>query len=173
MDGGQAKESTVDGEAGAAGSMILDASCAHESKQRTKKQQKRKRTSTELDLVDKEAASAEWQREIDALFDYYKEVSGYQLKPEEIGCSTNNSIIACLLEESSLPYAKLVDEIYERMELHDGGTEFSVSSSVLKIGERFSYGISDMSGNVLADESESSLWCWEFEDPTQGPETNP
>lgn len=111
--------------------------------------------------MDEEVASAGLQGEIDALFDYYKEVSGYQLKPEEIGCSTNDSIVACLLEESSLPYDKLVDEIYRRMELRDGVTKSFISSAVNNIGQRMSYGISDIHDQVLVDESKSKLWCWE------------
>ncbi|CAD6220919.1 unnamed protein product [Miscanthus lutarioriparius] len=69
-----------------------------------------------------ESGSAEWQREIDALYGYYKEVSGHQLNPKELSCNTNDSIIACLLE-GSLSCAKLTDEIYKRMKLQDGVTE--------------------------------------------------
>uniref|UniRef100_A0A0E0Q6J4 Chromatin assembly factor 1 subunit p150 C-terminal domain-containing protein n=1 Tax=Oryza rufipogon TaxID=4529 RepID=A0A0E0Q6J4_ORYRU len=150
MDGDEAKESAMDGLASETASRIPDVS---------KKQPKRKRT-----LVDEEVASAGLQGEIDALFDYYKEVSGYQLKPEEIGCSTNDSIVACLLEESSLPYDKLVDEIYRRMELRDGVTKSFISSAVNNIGQRMSYGISDIHDQVLVDESKSKLWCWETRD---------
>nr|BAC84622.1 hypothetical protein [Oryza sativa Japonica Group] len=62
MDGDEAKESAMDGLASETASRIPDVS---------KKQPKRKRT-----LVDEEVASAGLQGEIDALFDYYKEVSG-------------------------------------------------------------------------------------------------
>ena len=61
MDGYKAKESTSDCVSGAA--------------EPTTKQEKRKRASAELGVVDEESASAEWQREIDALYEYYKEVS--------------------------------------------------------------------------------------------------
>uniref|UniRef100_A0A0E0EA25 Chromatin assembly factor 1 subunit p150 C-terminal domain-containing protein n=1 Tax=Oryza meridionalis TaxID=40149 RepID=A0A0E0EA25_9ORYZ len=148
MDGDEAKESAMDGLTSETASRIPDVS---------KKQPKRKRA-----LVDEEVASAGLQGEIDELFDYYKEVSGYQLKPEEIGCSTNDSIVACLLEESSLPCDKLVDEIYKRMELRGGVTKSFISSSVNNIGQRMSYGISDIHDQVLVDESKSKLWCWEI-----------
>ncbi|CAD6226067.1 unnamed protein product [Miscanthus lutarioriparius] len=128
----------------------------------TKKQEKRKRASAELGVVDKESASAEWRREIDALYEYYKKVSGRKLNPEELSCTTNDSVIACLLEESSLSCAKLTDEIYKRMKLQDGVTESSVRTSVLNIGRRSSYGISAMDVDDLEDESDSSLWCWEM-----------
>uniref|UniRef100_A0A0E0LJ88 Chromatin assembly factor 1 subunit p150 C-terminal domain-containing protein n=1 Tax=Oryza punctata TaxID=4537 RepID=A0A0E0LJ88_ORYPU len=150
MDGDEAKESAMDGLASETASRIPYVS---------KKQPKRKRA-----LVDEEVASAGLQGEIDALFDYYKEVSGYQLKPEEIGCSTNDSIIACLLEESSLPYDKVVDEIYKRMELRNGVTKSFISSSVDNIGQRMSYGISGIHDQVFVDESKSKLWCWETRD---------
>ncbi|XP_015694494.1 chromatin assembly factor 1 subunit FSM-like isoform X2 [Oryza brachyantha] len=159
MDADEAKETATDGAASETVSMTLDVPSVHEPMQRIKKQPKRKRA-----LVDEEASSAGFQGEIGALFDYYKEVSGYQLKPEEIGCTTNDSIIACLLEESNLPYAKLVDEIYRRMELRDGVTKSLVRSSVDHIGERMSYGISDIHDQVLVDESKSKLWCWETRD---------
>ena len=147
MDGDKAKESASDCVSGAA--------------EPTTKQEKRKRASAELGVVDEESASAEWQREIDALYEYYKEVSGRQLNPEELSCTTNDSVIACLLEESSLSCAKLTDEIYKRMKLQDGVTESSVRTSVLNIGRRSSYGISAMDVDDLEDESDSSLWCWE------------
>ncbi|CAD6220914.1 unnamed protein product [Miscanthus lutarioriparius] len=108
MDGDKAKESTPD--------------CASSAAEPNKKQEKRKRAYAELAVVVKESASAEWQREIDALYGYYKEVSGHQLNPKELSCNTNDSIIACLLE-GSLSCAKLTDEIYKRMKLQDGVTE--------------------------------------------------
>ena len=148
MDGDKAKESAPD--------------CASSgAAEPTKKQEKRKRASAELGVVDKESASAEWRREIDALYEYYKKVSGRKLNPEELSCTTNGSVIACLLEESSLSCAKLTDEIYKRMKLQDGVTKSSVRTSVLNIGRRSSYGISAMDVDDLEDESDSSLWCWE------------
>ncbi|OEL25709.1 Chromatin assembly factor 1 subunit FSM, partial [Dichanthelium oligosanthes] len=135
MDGHEAKESAPDCASGADSAMCLDASCEHESMQPAKKQQKRKRASSEMDIVHKESASAEWQQEIDALYEYYREVSGHHLNPEELACLTGDSIIACLLEESSLPCAKLTDNIYKRMKLQDGVTRSSVRNSVLNIGK--------------------------------------
>uniref|UniRef100_A0A0A9ATD2 Chromatin assembly factor 1 subunit FSM n=2 Tax=Arundo donax TaxID=35708 RepID=A0A0A9ATD2_ARUDO len=161
MDVDEAKESAADGLSSSASSFGVDASCAHESMHPTKKQQKRKRASAESAMINKVSSSAEWRREIDELFEYYKDVSGPHLNPEELSCSTVECTIACLLEESSLPCAKLTDEIYKRMKLQDGVTESSVRSSVLIIGKRFSYGISSMDADELEDESESSLWCWE------------
>ncbi|CAN6171637.1 unnamed protein product [Urochloa humidicola] len=165
MDDDEAKESGSDYCAsGAASAMCLDVSCEHESTQPAKKQQKRKRASSGLDIVDKESASAELQQEIDASYEYYKEVSGYQLNPEELACLTGDSNIACLLEESSLPLAKLTDKIYKSMKLQDDVAESSLRNSVLNIGRRSSYGICAKDVDGLEDESDSCLWCWETRD---------
>ncbi|CAN6213720.1 unnamed protein product [Urochloa humidicola] len=165
MDDDEAKESGSDCcVSGAASAMCLDASCEHESTQPAKKQHKRKRASSGLDIADEESASAECQQEIDALYEYYKEVSGYQLNPGELACLTGDSNIACLLEESSLPCAKLTDKIYRSMKLQDGVTESSVRKSVLNIGRRSLYGICAKDVDELEDESDSCLWCWETRD---------
>ncbi|RLN33879.1 chromatin assembly factor 1 subunit FSM-like [Panicum miliaceum] len=164
MDGDEAKESALDCAPNAATAMCPDASCEHESAQSAKKQQKRKRASSELDIVDKESSSAEWRRELDALYEYYKEVSGHHVNPEELACLTGDSIIACLLEESSLPCAKLTEKIYKRFKLQDGVTVSSVRNSVLNIGRRSSYGVCAIDVDELEDESDSNLWCWETQD---------
>ncbi|CAL5079636.1 unnamed protein product [Urochloa decumbens] len=164
MDDDEAKESGSDCASGAARAMCLDASCENESTQPAKKQKKRKRASSGLDIVDKESASAEFQQEIDALYVYYKEVSGYQLNPEVLTCLTGDSNIACLLEESSLSCAKLTDTIYKRMKLQDGVTESSGRNSVLNIGRRSSYGICATDVDELEDESDSCLWCRKTQD---------
>jgi chromatin assembly factor 1 subunit A len=116
MDGDEAKSAT-DCASGTNRAMCLDVFFEHESAQPAKKEQKRKRTSSEVDIVDKESASAEWKQEIDALYEYYKKVSCQHLNPEELACLTVESNIACLLEESSLPCAKLTEKIYKRMKV--------------------------------------------------------
>ena len=88
MDGDEAKESALDCASSAATAMCPDASCEHESTESAMKQQKRKKAFSEVDVVDKESVSAEWQRELDALYEYYKEVSGHHVKPEEFACLT-------------------------------------------------------------------------------------
>ena len=161
MDGDEAKESALDCASSAATAMCLDASCEYESTQSAKKLQKRKRAFSVLDIVDKQSVSAEWQRELDALYEYYKEVSGHHVNPEELVSLTGDSIIACLLEESSLPCAKLTDKIHKRLKLQDGVTVSSVRNSVLNIGKRSSYGICAIDVDELEDELNSSFWCWE------------
>ncbi|KAF8776316.1 hypothetical protein HU200_003635 [Digitaria exilis] len=164
MDSYEVKELASSGASGAASAMCLDESCEHESTQPAKKQLKRKMISSELDIVDKESAAAEGQQEIDALYEYYREVSGHNLNSEELASMKDDSIIACLLEESSLPYAKLTDKIYKKMKLQDGITKSSACNSVLNIGRRYSYGICAMDVDELEDDSDSRLWCWETQD---------
>ncbi|GER43208.1 chromatin assembly factor 1 [Striga asiatica] len=79
-----------------------------------------------------------------------------------------NSVIACLMEESDLPLSRLVDEIFERVNgvsgVSDGVSKASVKSSVLIIGQRLCYGVISADADVLEDDSESALWCWETRD---------
>lgn len=75
-----------------------------------------------------------------------------------------NSVVACLMEESHLPLSKLVDDIFDRFELGNWGvsvTKASVKNVVLTIGQRLHYGVIDADTDVLEDEAESALWCWE------------
>ncbi|GAB4835461.1 hypothetical protein Ancab_000369 [Ancistrocladus abbreviatus] len=79
-------------------------------------------------------------------------------------CSVNNvnGIIALLLEERSASYSKLANEIYERVKERDCGvTIANVKSSVLYVGQRVSYGVPNADADVLEDETDSALWCWE------------
>lgn len=135
---------------------------------------KRKRASIDehLFLNDRETAIAEYRRELDDLFEFYKELSGCNLKIEDGISRSNNSLIACLLEESSLPYSKLVEELYGKLKARGGFTLASVRSAVLSVGQRLMYGITSADADVLEDDSVSCLWCWETRDlkllnPTQ------
>jgi hypothetical protein len=79
----------------------------------------------------------------------------------EAGNLSGNNLVGFLLEESSLGLTKLVEEIYEKLKGAEGVSEASVRSSVLLIGQRMMYGKSSPDADVLDDESESALWCWE------------
>ncbi|KAK3001998.1 hypothetical protein RJ639_021777, partial [Escallonia herrerae] len=134
----------------------------------TKKSRKRKRASCiTLTREEREARIDELKRELDGLFEYYAEIKkavGLDYVDE---CALSNSVIACLLEESSLPLSKLVDEIYEKVKERDGFgsvTVASVKSSVLLIGQRLFYGLPNADADVLEDECGLSLWCWETRD---------
>ncbi|KAL0340828.1 UNVERIFIED_CONTAM: Chromatin assembly factor 1 subunit FAS1 [Sesamum radiatum] len=79
--------------------------------------------------------------------------------------SSLNSVIACLMEESVLPLSKLVDEIFEKVKGRtgdvDGVSKASVKSAVLIIGQRLCYGVTTVDADILEDDAECALWCWE------------
>jgi chromatin assembly factor 1 subunit A len=143
----------------------------------TKKGSKRKR-SLFLETLDSESKAArihQFEQEITSLFQYFNE--GFENNSSagsdeivDMGNNTTNVIVARLLEESRLPYSKLVQQIYEKLKNkidQSGGTEISpaaVRSSVLLIGQRPFYGIPNADADVLEDESETCLWCWEVKD---------
>lgn len=127
---------------------------------------KRKRTSVNgfFQNKDKETIIAECNKEIDSLLEYYKELSGKRIIFNDSTYCSNNSLIACLLEESSIAFSKLVDAIYDKMNGKEGVTLAYVRSTVLSVGQRMIYGVAIEDADVLEDESESCLWCWETRD---------
>jgi chromatin assembly factor 1 subunit A len=126
------------------------------------KQLKRKRASNgpAIATADKDALLSGCRQELEGLLQYYKEVSGRTMQLEAGNLSGNN-LVGFLLEESSIGLTKLVEEIYEKLKGAEGVSEASVRSSVLLIGQRMMYGKSSPDADVLEDESESALWCWE------------
>lgn len=100
--------------------------------------------------------------ELNGLYKYFKEVLEEKKNMGLDLCTSVNSVIGCLLEGNSLPLSKLVTEIYEIVKDREGSvTLASVRSSVLLIGQRSSYGLPNADADVLEDDSESCLWCWE------------
>jgi hypothetical protein len=126
------------------------------------KQLKRKRASNgpAIATAEKEALVAGCRQELQGMFEYYKEVSGHRMQLEG-GNLSSNAMIGCLLEESNLGLTKLVDEAFENLKETEGVSVALVRSSVLLIGQRMMYGQSSPDADVLEDESELSLWCWE------------
>jgi chromatin assembly factor 1 subunit A len=127
------------------------------------KQLKRKRASSgpAIAAAEKEALVAGCRQELQGLFEYYKEVSGHRMQLDGGGNLSSNAMIGCLLEESALGLSRLVDETFEKLKETEGVSVASVRSSVLLIGQRMMYGQSSPDADVLEDESELSLWCWE------------
>ncbi|KAL0322279.1 UNVERIFIED_CONTAM: Chromatin assembly factor 1 subunit FAS1 [Sesamum calycinum] len=86
---------------------------------------------------------------------------------EKIGSfsASLNCMIACLMEESDLPLFKLVDEIFVKVKGRTGNnesvTKASAKSTVLMTGQRLCYGVASADTDILEDESECALWCWE------------
>ncbi|XP_064946644.1 chromatin assembly factor 1 subunit FAS1-like isoform X1 [Musa acuminata AAA Group] len=137
-----------------------------DEQKRVKKLLKRKRASFDgnANCDNKEVLITKCQGELDELFEYHKEVSGLRLQLDDGAYHSNNMMVAYLLEESRLPFSKLVGEIYGALKGKNGITLASVRGSVLFVGQRMMYGISSADADVLEDESESSLWCWETRD---------
>ncbi|KAF7146536.1 hypothetical protein RHSIM_Rhsim04G0133000 [Rhododendron simsii] len=137
-----------------------------------KNPKKRKRAPSVETLTPQERDSriGALNEELEGLFRYFKEVLGEKVSDldsgrSECGSSSSNTAIACLLEESDLSLSKLVGEIYEKVKGRDGGvTVASVKSSVVFVGQRCLYGVPNADADVLEDETESCLWCWETRD---------
>ncbi|RWW78170.1 hypothetical protein BHE74_00013629 [Ensete ventricosum] len=135
-----------------------------DGQKRVKKLLKRKRASFDgnVNCDNKEILISKCQGELDELFEYHKEVSGLRLQLDDGAHHSNNMLVAYLLEESRLPFSKLVGEIYGALKGKNWITLASVRGTVLFVGQRIMYGISSADADVLEDESESSLWCWEL-----------
>lgn len=129
---------------------------------------KRKRDSLGFEkLTEEEKRSKidELNREIDGLIKYFKEVSGKNSILVELSgsCLSLDQEIACLIEESELPYSKLVEKVYEKVKGKE--TLVSVQNKVLQIGQRLIYGVAPNADAIaLEDSSENCLWCWETRD---------
>lgn len=133
-----------------------------------KKGMKRKRVSLVMDSPEERTAKIEaLEEEMKGLMEYYKEVVEKKVVEVEslkrLGLGLGlNSLIACMLEESSLSLSKLVDVIFEKVSGSEcSSSKVSVKSAVILVGQRVLYGIPNADVDVLEDESESALWCWE------------
>ncbi|GMI78848.1 FASCIATA 1, NUCLEOSOME/CHROMATIN ASSEMBLY FACTOR GROUP B, FUGU 2 [Hibiscus trionum] len=136
-----------------------------------KETKKRKRTSLVSETLTDEQREAKikgLKQEIEGLFRYYKEVLeqklGFVIGLLESGCSLN-SLVAVLIEESDLPLLTLVEAIHEKVKDRMGNVSVAaVKSAVLFVGQRVKYGLGNEDADVLEDNSQSSLWCWETRD---------
>lgn len=136
-----------------------------------KKTMKRKRGSLVICTPEEKSAKIEaLESEMKGLFGYYKEVMEKKIVEMEMenvkGLGLGlNCVIGCMLEESKLSLSKLVDVIYEKIsESECGSSKVSVKSAVILVAQRMFYGIPNADVDVLEDESESALWCWETRD---------
>ncbi|KAL9234852.1 hypothetical protein vseg_009673 [Gypsophila vaccaria] len=142
-----------------------------------KKREKQELVSTE----ERESRLKTLKDELSSLIKYFNEVLSVELGLGLGNCgdivvsatSSLNAVIAGLLEEKRCSYSKLSAEIYERLKERDVGgggggggglTVSSVRASVLFVGQRVAYGVSGGEVDVLEDESEDCLWCWETRD---------
>ncbi|RDX91984.1 Chromatin assembly factor 1 subunit FAS1, partial [Mucuna pruriens] len=123
---------------------------------------------------EKQAHIETLEKELDALFRYYREAMAQKVCVELSQCGgSRNVVVAALMEESDRPLSRLVDEIHERLngEVASGAivlaepvTYATVKSSVLSVGQRMMYGLPNADADILEDHAESCLWCWETRD---------
>lgn len=116
-----------------------------------------------LSPEDKDAQISSLKLEMEGLFGYFRQTIGQSQKPDLFSDSSSvNSMVALLMEETSLPLSKLVDEIFSKLkEKIESVTMASVKTAVVSVGQRVSYGVPNAEADVLEDEDESCLWCWE------------
>ena len=127
-----------------------------------RKTQKRKRVSLCSETLKPEEKAAQMEDlrlELDGLFKYYEEMKEKKVFFDVGMCSSSSSTVAVLMEESELPLSKLVEEIHQK--LKDGMSAANVKNSVLKVGQRVMYGVPNVEADVLEDQSQTCLWCWE------------
>ena len=138
---------------------------------------KRKRNhiiASDLDAEERCSLINQFQSEIDSLLYFFREDEGKaESNTESRPRSTlpmlkQRAEIASLVEGSSLPFSKLVTEIYGKLSTRvtDPESSFSMTlctlrGSILSIGERVMFGILNPDADVLEDDSERCLWCWE------------
>ncbi|CAH8387853.1 unnamed protein product [Eruca vesicaria subsp. sativa] len=133
---------------------------------------KRKRGVESLTPEEKDAQISSLNQEMQSLFDYFRETICQSQTPDlfsgsidSSSSSSVNSLVALLMEETRLPLSKLVDEIFSKLrEKIESVTMASVKTAVVSVGQRVSYGVTSADADVLEDDSESCLWCWETRD---------
>ncbi|KAK9692233.1 hypothetical protein RND81_09G250300 [Saponaria officinalis] len=143
-----------------------------------KRKREKQKLHTQLTSEERESKLKTLGDEIDCLFKYFNEVLS-----NDVGLSSNycgysssslsslsnnvnlNAAIAVMMEEKRCSYSKLATDIYEALKERDVSvTVASVRASVLFVGQRIAYGVHNADVDVLEDESESCLWCWETRD---------
>ncbi|XP_061342628.1 chromatin assembly factor 1 subunit FAS1-like [Gastrolobium bilobum] len=129
---------------------------------------KRKRKLEHLFAGDKETRIEAFEKELEALFGYYKEVKNQKVGVDVRYYGSRNATVGVLLEESEFPLARLVDEIHDTLKKVDPDpvtvTHATVKSCVISVGQRLMYGVTNDDADILEDHSESCLWCWETRD---------
>ncbi|KAJ4871522.1 Chromatin assembly factor 1 subunit FAS1 [Raphanus sativus] len=115
---------------------------------------------------EKDAQIQSLKLEMESLFVYFRQTIGQTQTPDlfssDSPSSSVNSMVALLMEETSLPLSKLVDEIFSKLrEKIESVTMASVKTAVVSVGQRVSYGVPNAEADVLEDDDESCLWCWE------------
>ncbi|KAG9142402.1 hypothetical protein Leryth_020804 [Lithospermum erythrorhizon] len=147
-------------------------------KRSQKKSKKRKRVDDIVGILEeKDVKIKELNDEMESLFGFYNEV---KMKKDGVFCVEDmllnggislDSSIAIVMEESSLTLSNLVEFVFEKLRGKFGSSEngggislASVKSKVILIGQRCYYGLYNADADVLEDDSDCALWCWETRD---------
>ncbi|KAJ6429354.1 hypothetical protein OIU84_020894 [Salix udensis] len=119
----------------------------------------------------KEVQIEELKKEMEGLFGYYKETMnqkmgfGFGVDLGGSECINVNGMVGLLMEESDMPFSKLAEEIYGMLVKKSGNLSVAaVKSAVLFVGQRITYGVPNVDADVLEDETQTCLWCWETRD---------
>ncbi|KAJ0014074.1 hypothetical protein Pint_19545 [Pistacia integerrima] len=135
---------------------------------RPKKAVKRKRACLVLTTEEKDSQIKSLDEELQSLFRYYHEmITSQRLSFDLTACGGSlNASVAALMEESSLPLSKLVEEIHMKLKENEnvGLTSAAVKSAVVCVGQRVMYGVPNVDADVLEDHTQACLWCWETRD---------
>ncbi|XP_038704439.1 chromatin assembly factor 1 subunit FAS1-like isoform X2 [Tripterygium wilfordii] len=135
-----------------------------------KRSLKRKRPALACKLTSqqKESQIEAYQKEIEGLFRSYREIMLEKRLELELGDGGSlNAMVAKLLHERCDAYSRLSEEILGKVSerLGDGiVTIAKVKTSVLYVGQRLAYGVLKADADILEDETEACLWCWETRD---------
>ncbi|MCO5575541.1 hypothetical protein L7F22_029342 [Adiantum nelumboides] len=137
-----------------------------------KKGVKRKRAvvTGPLDVESRKSFIKEFNSEVESLIRYYHEDGKIDLTTASGKSAGRRGEIALALEESSLPFSSLIANLLLQLKASDigqGGSDLtpaSLRSIVLSIGERISFGTPNPDADILEDDSEACLWCWEVRD---------
>ena len=154
---------------------IASSNYVHMSAKRTGSKHKRHNIiASVLDAEEKCSLINQFQSEIDSLVHFFREDEGkvqsnIESRPRNtLPMLKQRAEIASLVEGSSLSFSKLVTEIYGKLGTSAAEPESSFSmtlctlrGSILSIGERIMFGILNPDADVLEDDSERCLWCWE------------
>ncbi|KAF8099203.1 hypothetical protein N665_0248s0032 [Sinapis alba] len=136
----------------------------------TKKRKREPAAIENLSPEEKDAQISSLKLEMEGLFHYFRQTIGQTQTPDLFSGLTDssssvNSMVALLMEETSFPLSKLVDEIFSKLkEKIESVTMASVKTAVVSVGQRVSYGMPNADADVLEDDDESCLWCWETRD---------
>ncbi|GAA0148023.1 chromatin/chromatin-binding, or -regulatory protein [Lithospermum erythrorhizon] len=136
---------------------------------KSQKSTKRKRSEEIVGLIEEKGANIDkLNEEMKSLFGFFNELKKDEaFRVEDLLESGGVSLdlaIGVVIEESHLSLSRLVEDIFEKLKGKFGISLGCVKSKVILIGQRCCYGLCNVDVDVLEDDSESALWCWETRD---------